>query len=221
MHNGSYLITPEWQTGLSNGVQVGSILGLLINGWACDRYGYRLTCGACLVAMTAAIGILFSARSIEVLSVAYSADISPAALRPFLTTYVNLCWVIGQFIAAGVLKATDFNGCGEHVFFCGAAFGGFSTIFFVQAGLSVSNAFSMTLINYAIGGLGTISSWWTLNYVFSVIYQSTVGPTCYCLVAEMPSTRLRAKTVVLARITYNVLAIIVAILFPKVSPRAF
>jgi len=25
-------------------------------------------------------------------------------LRPYLTTYVNLCWVIGQLIAAGVLK---------------------------------------------------------------------------------------------------------------------
>lgn len=25
-------------------------------------------------------------------------------LRPYLTSYVNLCWVIGQFIAAGVLR---------------------------------------------------------------------------------------------------------------------
>jgi len=25
-------------------------------------------------------------------------------LRPYLTTYVNLCWVIGQLIAAGILK---------------------------------------------------------------------------------------------------------------------
>lgn len=27
------------------------------------------------------------------------------ALRGYLTTYVNLCWIIGQFLAAGVLKA--------------------------------------------------------------------------------------------------------------------
>jgi len=26
------------------------------------------------------------------------------ALRAYLTTYVNLCWVIGQLIASGVLK---------------------------------------------------------------------------------------------------------------------
>lgn len=26
------------------------------------------------------------------------------SLRPYLTTYVNLCWVIGQLIASGVLK---------------------------------------------------------------------------------------------------------------------
>lgn len=25
-------------------------------------------------------------------------------LRPYLTSYVNLCWVIGQFIGAGVLR---------------------------------------------------------------------------------------------------------------------
>lgn len=27
----------------------------------------------------------------------------PVKLRPYLTTYVNLCWVIGQLIASGVL----------------------------------------------------------------------------------------------------------------------
>lgn len=30
--------------------------------------------------------------------------ICPVALRPYLTTYVNLCWVMGQFIASGVLR---------------------------------------------------------------------------------------------------------------------
>lgn len=28
----------------------------------------------------------------------------PTNLRAYLTTYVNLCWVMGQLIAAGVLK---------------------------------------------------------------------------------------------------------------------
>ena len=29
----------------------------------------------------------------------------PVALRPFLTTYVNLCWVFGQIIGSGVNRA--------------------------------------------------------------------------------------------------------------------
>lgn len=37
--------------------------------------------------------------------VAYASDLMPVALRPFLTTYVNLCWVIGQVIASGVNRA--------------------------------------------------------------------------------------------------------------------
>lgn len=36
-------------------------------------------------------------------AVSYASEVTPVALRGYLTTYVNLCWVIGQFIAAGVL----------------------------------------------------------------------------------------------------------------------
>lgn len=43
---------------------------------------------------------------------------------------------------------------------------------------------------WAIGGL---------LIVFALTYQFTVGPVCYSLVAEISSTRLRAKSVVLAR----------------------
>ena len=38
-------------------------------------------------------------------------------------------------------------------------------MFFVQAGLSTSNSFSLSLGNYALGAVGTIASWWTMNYV--------------------------------------------------------
>lgn len=44
--------------------------------------------------------------------------------------------------------------------------------------------------------------------VFTFTYDLTVGPVCYSLVAELPSTRLRAKTIVLARNVYNVGGII-------------
>ena len=40
----------------------------------------------------------------QTITVTYASDVTPTVLRPYLTSYVNLCWVIGQFIAAGVLK---------------------------------------------------------------------------------------------------------------------
>jgi SP family general alpha glucoside:H+ symporter-like MFS transporter len=33
----------------------------------------------------------------------YVSEVSPTVLKPYLTTYINLCWVIGHLIAAGVL----------------------------------------------------------------------------------------------------------------------
>jgi MFS transporter, SP family, general alpha glucoside:H+ symporter len=35
---------------------------------------------------------------------AYAAEVTPLAIRGYLTAYVALCWCIGQFISAGVLK---------------------------------------------------------------------------------------------------------------------
>lgn len=39
-----------------------------------------------------------------VMGSSYSSEVCPLALRGFLTSFVNICWVIGQFIAAGVLE---------------------------------------------------------------------------------------------------------------------
>lgn len=39
------------------------------------------------------------------LAPAYASEVAPTNLRGYLTTYVNLCWAIGQLIAAGVLTA--------------------------------------------------------------------------------------------------------------------
>ena len=44
-------------------------------------------------------------------------------------------------------------------------------------------------------------------YFFTLAYDLTVGPVCYCVVSEIPSTRLRIKTVALARNCYNVVSI--------------
>jgi SP family general alpha glucoside:H+ symporter-like MFS transporter len=63
---------------------------------------------------------------------------------------------------------------------------------------------------------------WVADYLFHIIFDSTVGPVCYSLVAEIPSTRLRVKTVVLARVAYNVVSIVTNVLMPKMlNPTAW
>lgn len=60
-----------------------------------------------------------------------------------------------------------------------------------------------------------IGSRWAIGsmlLIFTFVYDLTVGPVCYSLVAEMSSTRLKNKTIVLARNFYNVGGIVVNIL---------
>jgi SP family general alpha glucoside:H+ symporter-like MFS transporter len=107
---GKYQITAAWQAGLNNGSSVGSIIGLLLNGYVSERFGFRKTMLASLALITVLIFIPFFAPSIEVLQVgqvlmgipwgvfqtlttSYAAEVAPTHLRAYLTTYVNLCWV--------------------------------------------------------------------------------------------------------------------------------
>jgi SP family general alpha glucoside:H+ symporter-like MFS transporter len=120
--DGTYQITAAWQAGLSNGANVGEILGLFLNGIISERYGYRFTMIASLTALMGFIFIPFMAQDIQTLqageilmgipwgvfqtlTTAYASEVCPVALRGYLTTYVNLCWGIGQLIATGVLRA--------------------------------------------------------------------------------------------------------------------
>jgi len=58
--------------------------------------------------------------------------------------------------------------------------------------------------------------------IFTFVYDMTVGPVCYSLVAEIPSTRLKAKTVVLARNFYNIAGIINNVITPRMlNPLAW
>ncbi|KZT59957.1 raffinose family of oligosaccharides transporter [Calocera cornea HHB12733] len=378
--DGTYQVTAAWQSGLSNGAQVGEILGLFINGIVSERFGYRKVMMASLIFVIGAIFInFFSPNTIalligeilcgipwgvfQTLTTAYAAEVCPVALRAYLTTYVNLCWVLGQLISSGILRGllsrTDewsyripfaiqwvwpvFICTG--VFFapespwwlvrhgkiaeaeaalhrltrkgtgvpfdaaatvammihtnelekeitagtsywdcfkghdlrrteigavawsiqnlCGNVFMGYSTYFFEQAGLSTDFAYDFSIIMYAIGMVGTISSWFMMNWlgrrtlyiaglagmtllmfiigflalstvdaakwalaslvlVYTFLYDSTVGPVCYSLVAEIPSTRLRAKSIVISRNVYNIVGIIVAVLAPYMfNPSAW
>lgn len=93
------------------------ITGLMINGILAERFGYRKSLIGALTLCIAFISIIFFSESLPVLLVGeilagipwgvfqtvtttYASEICPVVLRPYLTTYVNLCWVFGQLIAA-------------------------------------------------------------------------------------------------------------------------
>ncbi|CRK25865.1 hypothetical protein BN1723_018244, partial [Verticillium longisporum] len=115
-------ISAAWQAGLSNGVAVGEIIGLFLNGYISERFGYRWTVIGALMLLTGFITIFFTAQNIETLLVAeilcglpwgvfqtltitYAAEVCPIALRGHLTTYVNFCWGLGQLIGIGVITS--------------------------------------------------------------------------------------------------------------------
>ncbi|RMZ83109.1 hypothetical protein DV738_g1209, partial [Chaetothyriales sp. CBS 135597] len=338
-----------------------------------EQIGYKKTMFGSLVLMIAFLFLPFFATNIQTilagsilcgmpwgvfqtLTVAYASDVTPIVLRPYLTSYVNLCWVIGQFIAAGVLRGflevdsqwayrvpfaiqwiwpvillggvgfapespwwlvrkgrledakksllslarpssgvpfdadaqvamihatneleiaisggTSYFDCFRGTdlrrtqiacitwvtqAFCGAALMGYSVQFYERAGLDSKNSFNFNLGQYAMGAVGTVGSWFimrvvgrrtlylyglaimlvlllvvgglgcsnnkgagwgvgSLLLVYTFVYDITVGPVCYSIVAEIPSTRLKIKTVGLARNLYNIGGIINNILMPR------
>ena len=145
--------------------------------------------------------------------------------------------------------------------FCGSPLMGSSSYFLQQAGLPTTQAFNLTIGQFAIGAVGTIASWFFMNWcgrrtlylvgqalmivillavgtlgatggspwaigalllVFTAVYDGTVGPACYSIVAEIGSTRLRSKTVVLARGFYNLAGILINVIQPRMlNPDAW
>ena len=82
---------------------------------------------------------------------------------------------------------------------------------------------AMFVILMIIGFLGipneSAGTSWAVGALIIVMlfaFQLTVGPTCYAIVAEIPSTRLRIKTVALARAFYNAAGFVTNALMPKI-----
>ncbi|KAI1804496.1 sugar transporter [Daldinia bambusicola] len=365
--NGDYQIPASWQNGITGATNVGEIIGLQIAGVLSERWGYRWTLISALVAVTAFIFFPFFANSLAVflvgelfqgmawgvfqtITVAYAAEVCPVPLRHYLTSYVNLCWIIGQFISAGVLvglegrqdewgykipfslqwvwpipiaigtylapespwwcvrhnykeraekalkrlarssgfaqrdadaamalmiytdemekqvsegtkywdcfKGTDLRRT-EIVCFIwlaqtmsGTAIGGLSSYFYQQAGISDADSFKLSWGQNGLNAVGTIASWFILNkagrktlvfwgmvimfilllitgfmgihdppstaeawtagtmvILLSATANFSIGPVVYTIVSEIPSTRLRSKSIILARNAYNAINI--------------
>ncbi|KAH6331258.1 hypothetical protein HBI38_019730 [Parastagonospora nodorum] len=378
--DGNPRISPAWQAGIQNGAQAGSIIGLCINGYISEWWGFKRTMYVSIFAAVLFNFLHFFARDLngflagsvllglpwgvfQALTVTYASDITPSALRPYLTTYINMCWVFGQLSAAGILRAchtldsawgwripialqwawvpfilagawfapespwwlvrkgrydeardsiircttpqpdVPFNP--DHVLemimhtnaleetmhsgtsyldcfkcferrrtliacmvwlaqaWCGAAMMGFSVQIYREAGLSAEHALNLSIGQYCMGAVGTVVSWFLMSrigrrtlyvyglcilcvllmvvgglgvisrenssaawglgsilLVYTMFYNITVGPVCYAIVSEISSTRLKIKTVVLARNMYNLGSIFNNIVVPRMlSPN--
>ncbi|KAJ6789112.1 hypothetical protein PWT90_08946 [Aphanocladium album] len=119
-----YNIDAAWQTGLSMGSPVGQVVGAIFAAYPMDYFGRKITFTVCVLLTTGIIFIQFFSRSLPVLlagellaglvlgmfvviAPAYASEVCPTALRGHLTSYVNLCFVMGQLLANGVTAGTS------------------------------------------------------------------------------------------------------------------
>jgi SP family general alpha glucoside:H+ symporter-like MFS transporter len=120
--DGDWQVAPAMQALTGSLSSLGSIFGLFFAGWITNRVGYRWTMLLGLLIISGGIFITFFAKNITMILIgqivcgfpwgmfqgitsSYAADIAPLRLRPILTSYINLCWAIGQFMSNGVLRA--------------------------------------------------------------------------------------------------------------------
>lgn len=120
---GKQHIPVSWQSAINNGNNIGSIIGLLLNGFLQSKYGSRRVYMATMVLMACMIFVLFFAVNVQMLfagnilcgipwgifqtlTTAYAAEICPAAIRGYLTAWVSMCWGAGSFLAAGILRGS-------------------------------------------------------------------------------------------------------------------
>ncbi|KAM6507046.1 hypothetical protein FALCPG4_018436 [Fusarium falciforme] len=112
-------------------------------------------------------------------------------------------------------------------------FGTIGSWFFVskfgRRDLYLFGQIGFTLVLFSIGctafsGKSSASQWAAGSLLLgnALVYNLSVGPVCYSLVSEIPSTRLRGKAIMLARNTYNVGGIVINIITPlMVNPSAW
>ncbi|KJY02504.1 hypothetical protein TI39_contig48g00013 [Zymoseptoria brevis] len=124
LYNDEYIISAPWQTALGMGNPIGQVVGAFAASYPMEWYGRKKTFGVCVVLTAAFIFIQFFARSLKVLLVgellgglvlgtyaviapAYASEVCPVALRGVLTSYINLCFVMGQLVANGLMNGTS------------------------------------------------------------------------------------------------------------------
>lgn len=119
---GNFEISSKWQSSLTSAAVVGQIIGLFLNGFLADRFGYRRTILVALVSLCLFIFLPFFAVNVQMflagqvlcgipwgifqtLATTYAAEVMPVALRAYILSSMNICWLIGQLCAVGVVRS--------------------------------------------------------------------------------------------------------------------
>lgn len=373
--DGTWEISVSWQVGLTLCYIAGEIVGLQLTGPISSYIGNRYTMICALFSLAMFTFILFFCKSLGMiavgqalcgmpwgcfqgLTVTYASEICPLALRYYLTTYSNLCWLFGQLFSAGIMKNSQNryphselgyklpfalqwiwpvplmvgiflapespwwlvrkgrmdaarrslertlsgkgiekevtinkelekirltiekelkleNAEGSYIdcvkdkvnrrrtriaclawigqTTCGSGLIGYSTYFYEKAGVDINMSFTFSIIQYCMGITATFLSWWlskhfgrfdlyaiglvfqgvmyfvigglgcmdteqskmasgALLMVVAFFYNLGIAPVVFCLVSEVPSSRLRTKTIILARNSYNIISIVTLVL---------
>ncbi|KAI1269705.1 hypothetical protein F5Y18DRAFT_371218 [Xylariaceae sp. FL1019] len=122
--DGEYVISAAWQSGLSLGNPIGQVIGALVSAYPMELFGRKWTFFACVFLTAGLVFIQFFARSLQALLVGellgglvlgcfvvigptYASEVCPMALRGYLTSYTNLCFVTGQLLGNGVTAGTQ------------------------------------------------------------------------------------------------------------------
>ncbi|KAL2843134.1 general substrate transporter [Aspergillus pseudoustus] len=116
-----YEISSAWQAGLINAAYAGEIIGLVINGFLTEWFGYHRVMVGSLVCLSLLFFLAVFAINVEMLvaaqvlcglpwgifqtlSMSYAAEVMPTALRAYLTANINNCWLIGQICSVAIAR---------------------------------------------------------------------------------------------------------------------
>lgn len=116
----NYQVPARWQAGLGEASLVGAFLGGVMNGVLVNHFGLKRVVVASLVLLSAFLFIVFFSSNVQVLLVGellcgfpwgifatssptYASEVLPLSLRIYMTSWTNMCFVIGQLLASGVL----------------------------------------------------------------------------------------------------------------------
>ncbi|OHE94901.1 sugar porter family MFS transporter [Colletotrichum orchidophilum] len=109
-----------WQAVLGNSSTLGCIIGVIANGFLVERCGQKTALISSLFVLSGCIFITFFATNKTMLMLgqiacglpwgvfassapAYASEVLPLTLRVYLTTWTNMCFIIGQLMSAAVL----------------------------------------------------------------------------------------------------------------------